>query len=413
MVGSVLAAAHVPGVQPVPGERSVDPPAACAGPQEPRGKPQSAASGHATLPQRQLDRERRARCPRRRSVDQRAERPLPRRLRCPRAAGRSGHAAAVRGRHRPTRARRLAAATRGRDHDRGDVLAVPADRTRAFTLGELRRVGPRDEERRRVVQPTPADDRTGERPLAGVPPECLDPVTARVGAATLKGRGAHRLLDLDERDIAEFRDDGHAGTLTSAADRNDAASSRRPEPSERGAAEGEGGASHRPAGGRRARPVLPRSSSISCWRPSSTCGWTTSPRATPSRRGSTSRRSWPTTTCASRSWPASASSVRTTRPLSGSATTKAASSASSRSPAPLRAGASRHQPWGRAPPGRSHGSAPPEPRSRSGGPSRISITSWPGRPHGVLVEVFSPRPDAVPAELAGFFDLVPRSGPCP
>lgn len=36
-----------------------------------------------------------------------------------------------------------------------------------------------------------------------------------------------------------------------------------------------------------------------------------------------------------------------------------------------------------------------------------------GAPDGVLVEVFSPRPDAVPAELAGFFDLVPRPGPCP
>lgn len=36
-----------------------------------------------------------------------------------------------------------------------------------------------------------------------------------------------------------------------------------------------------------------------------------------------------------------------------------------------------------------------------------------GTPDGVLVEVFSPRPDAVPTELAGYFDLASRPEPCP
>jgi hypothetical protein len=196
VIGAIVAALDVPRIQPRPRQRAVDPAATRARSHQACHQQWCAPAREAVRVQRQLDRERVASRLRRWSVDQRAQRLLPRRR-----LGRRRDLA-----HRAPVAYCPAgpAAVDGGDHDRRDVLAVVSHWAGAFAVVECQRaVRIGGKERGRVVQRALADHRSHQRVGVRVPLDRDHPVT-RVPTPALEGRLSHGRLDLGQLDVAQL-----------------------------------------------------------------------------------------------------------------------------------------------------------------------------------------------------------------
>ena len=190
VVGAVLAAAHLPGVKVAPAQRAIHPAAAHAGPHQTCQKARRAAAGGTARVQRQLDRERRPGSGRGRLVQQRAQRPLPRR------------------RHRRrNEAQRPCGGTPvcGGDDQRRHVLAVVAHRAAALTLLEPQpTVTLGREEGDGLVQRPLAEHRARQRLGVRVPGELQHTTAASVGAAAIERPRPHRDLHPIQLHVAQL-----------------------------------------------------------------------------------------------------------------------------------------------------------------------------------------------------------------
>ena len=208
------AASDLPRVQAAPPQRAVDPAAARPGAQQARHQPRR--PGDAARMQRQLDRERGADSLRRGCLDQRAQRPLPRRALRPRR-GPVRRAQALR-----RRSTECCASVRGGDHQRRHVLTVVSHRTRALAVLERQRPAPAtDEEGGGVVERTLADHRAPQRLGVRVPLDPGHPAAACVDAAAIERPRPHHGLDPGQLDVAQLAGRAHHDrNVTVAPDRS-------------------------------------------------------------------------------------------------------------------------------------------------------------------------------------------------